>query len=138
MKLPDGLTGHREEVPLFDQEGKGELSNTCYPVIETVNTRTRCLRAPSVSAKSHRDPNSSITSSSQTKQLSGLSMIRKGRRGHPWGSGLLLAVMVVADLIETEFVSFIRDHLLAGVPEGDDALDGQLLRETQKPADILR
>ena len=33
-------------------------------------------------------------------------------------------VAVIADLIETEFVLFIGDYLLARVPDGDDAQDG--------------
>ena len=54
------------------------------------------------------------------------------------GSGLLLTVTVIADLIETEFVLFIGNHLLAGVPDGDDALDGQALRKILELGDILR
>jgi hypothetical protein len=53
-------------------------------------------------------------------------------------SGIFLTVTVIADLVKKEFVLFIGDHLLAGIPDGDDALDGQVLRETQELGDILR
>ena len=66
----------------------------------------------------------SLTSSSAIKWGSGPSMMRKGRECHQSGSGLFLTVTVIADLIETEFVLFIRDHLLAGVPDSDDTMDG--------------
>ena len=54
------------------------------------------------------------------------------------GSGLFLAVTVVADLVEAEFVLFVGNDLFAGVPDGDDALDGQILRKTEEPGDKLR
>lgn len=64
--------------------------------------------------------------------------------GHPFDvvyinpeSGLVLTVTVIADLVKKEFVLFIGHHRLAGVPDGDDALDGQALRETQEFGDIL-
>jgi hypothetical protein len=58
-------------------------------------------------------------------------------RGHP-ESDLFLAVTVVADLIETEFVLFIGGQLLAGVADGDDTLNGQVRRKAKKFGDILR
>jgi hypothetical protein len=48
-----------------------------------------------------------------------------------------LTVTVIADLIETEFVLFIGNHLLVGVPDSDDAFDAQVLRKTQKAGNIL-
>ena len=53
-------------------------------------------------------------------------------------SGLFLTVTVIADFIESKFVLFIGDYLLAGVPNGNDALDGQVLRKSQELGDILR
>ena len=64
-------------------------------------------------------------------------MVREGRRYLQSSSRLLLAVTIVADLVIKEFVLFVGNHLFAGVADGDNALDGQGLRETQKLGDIL-
>ena len=51
--------------------------------------------------------------------------------------GSFLTVTIIADLIETEFVLLIREHRFVGIPESDDALNGQVLGKTQELGDIL-